>query len=100
MSCDQKYEQRLRDLQDNVTRSHSITPELMLEVITRGCIRFHAQHPIAKAKVARLIESGAYNDAALALQDFELPQWKLRCIVYDMVTGIAHSRDSLECPPN
>ena len=83
MSCDQKYEQRLRELQDNVRHTHSITPELMLDVITSGCTRFHAQHPIAKAKVARLIKSGAYNDAALALQDLELPQWKLRRMVYD-----------------
>jgi hypothetical protein len=36
-----------------------------------------------KDKVSRLVESGAWTDAALALVEFELPQWKLRRIVYE-----------------
>ena len=31
----------------------------------------------------RLLESGAWTDAALALIDLELPQWQLRRIAYD-----------------
>jgi hypothetical protein len=29
----------------------------------------------------RLIESGAFADAMLALLELELPQWKLRCLI-------------------
>ena len=30
-----------------------------------------------------MIQSGAWTDAALALIDLELPQWQIRCLVYD-----------------
>jgi hypothetical protein len=83
MSCGQNVEQRLSKLQDEISRTRTVTSELMFEVITHGCLRFHAQHPSHKAKVARLIESGAFNDAILALQELELPQWKLRRVAYD-----------------
>src|SRR5262249_55356361 len=36
-----------------------------------------------QAKVTRLIEAGAFHDAILALQELELPQWKLRRVIYD-----------------
>jgi len=67
MSCGQNVEQRLSKLQDDVSRARTITSEHMFDVITHGCIRFHAQHPSDKAKVARLIETSAFNDAILAL---------------------------------
>jgi hypothetical protein len=35
------------------------------------------------ARVERLIQSGAWTDAALALIDLELPQWQIRRIAYD-----------------
>ena len=35
------------------------------------------------ARIERLIQSGAWTDAALALIDLELPQWQLRRIAYD-----------------
>ena len=37
----------------------------------------------AEVRVNRLIEAGAYTDAALALIELELPHWKLRRLVYD-----------------
>ena len=67
MSCGQTVEQRLSKLQDEISRTQTITSELMFDVITYGCLRFHAQHPSHKAKVARLIETSAFNDAILAL---------------------------------
>ena len=46
-----------------------------------------AFHPLAKAaktaRIERLIQSGAWTDAALALIDLELPQWQIRRIAYD-----------------
>ncbi len=35
------------------------------------------------ARIERLIGSGAWTDAALALIDLELPQWQVRRIAYD-----------------
>jgi hypothetical protein len=35
------------------------------------------------ARIERLIGSGAWTDAALALIDLELPQWQVRRITYD-----------------
>ena len=35
------------------------------------------------ARIERLIESEAWTDAALALIELELPQWKVRRIAYD-----------------
>ena len=35
------------------------------------------------ARIERLIGSGAWTDAALALIDLELPQWQIRRIAYD-----------------
>jgi hypothetical protein len=35
------------------------------------------------ARIERLIDSGAWTDAALALLELELPQWQLRRFAYD-----------------
>jgi len=35
------------------------------------------------ARIAQLIEAGAWDDAALALIELELPAWKLRRLVYE-----------------
>src|SRR5215471_8437876 len=55
----------------------------MAEVIARACRRLQALHRTAKARVSRLIESGAFADATLALLELELPQWKLRRLIYE-----------------
>jgi len=83
MSEDQKQAQRLRELQAKLDRTEAATPEFILNVIARGCLRFQSQSPIAKTKVSRLIETGAVIDAIFALQALELSQWKLRRIAYD-----------------
>src|SRR5262249_34928322 len=59
------------------------SPHLRLNVISRACFRFHAHRPELKARVACLIDCGAYSDAALALLDMELPHWKLRRLTFD-----------------
>ena len=55
----------------------------MADAIARACPRLQVQHPTARARVARLIESGAFADATLALLALELPQWKLRRLIYE-----------------
>ena len=81
MTFDPNHEERLRELQQELHRVHTITPGLMADVIARACPRLQAQQRAAGATVIRLIESGAFADAALALLDLELPQWKLRRLI-------------------
>jgi len=80
MPVDSNHEQRLRELQDQICRAHTITPGLMADVM-RACPRLQAQKCTAKARVVHLIESGACADATLALLELELPQWKLRRLI-------------------
>ena len=44
--------------------------------------RSKAQHPSAKAKLSRLMESHAFVDAAIVLIELELPGWKLRRLLW------------------
>jgi hypothetical protein len=83
MSFHSHDEQRLRELQEQIRCADTITPELMAEVIAQACPRLRIQHPAARARVTRLIESGAFADATLAVLALELPQWRLRRLIYD-----------------
>jgi hypothetical protein len=71
-----ELEQRLRCAQ-------AITRDLLSDVILHACTRLPALHPAVKAKIDRLVDSGAWNDAALALLEFELPQWVVRRLIRD-----------------
>jgi hypothetical protein len=77
----------IRDFSDFNDRLHSanaVTAELMSEVISEACRRFPSAGQIDKtARIERLIESGAWTDATLALIDLELPMWQVRRIAYD-----------------
>ena len=81
MTFDPNHEEHLRELQRELHRAHTITPELMANVIARVCPRLQSQHRAATARVIRLLESGAFADATLALLELELPQWKLRRLI-------------------
>ena len=76
-------EQRLEKLRAHLRRSQVITPELMREVIAETCIRFSALGNAAKAGFNQLVTYGAWTDAVLLLLQLELPQWKLRRILYE-----------------
>jgi hypothetical protein len=81
MTFDPNHEEHLRELQQELHRAHTITPGLMADVIARACPRLQSQPRAATARVVRLIESGAFADATLALLELELPQWKLRRLI-------------------
>lgn len=49
----------------------------MLKQLPDGC------KPGTRERVARLLESGAWIDAALALVACELPQWRMRRLIYE-----------------
>ncbi len=72
------------ELNDWFRDAHAVTAELLSEVIGETCRRFPSVGQAGKtAQIERLIQSGAWTDAALALIDLELPQWKVRRIAYD-----------------
>ena len=72
------------ELSDRLRDVHAVTAELIAEVIDETCRRFTSVGQIEKtARIERLIGSGAWTDAALALIDLELPQWQVRRIAYD-----------------
>ena len=59
-------------------------PALLDDVIATACRRYPSLGQSEKtARLERLLRSGAWTDAALALIDLELPLWKVRRIVYD-----------------
>jgi len=78
-------EHRNRDaLRDRLRDAQAVTAELMTMVIGETCRRLPPARQNAKAAcIERLIRAGAWTDAALALIDLELPQWKVRRIAYD-----------------
>ncbi len=68
------------ELNERLRDANAVTAELMLEVIGQAGRRF----PTGKAaRLERMIATGAWTDAALALIDLELPLWQVRRIVYD-----------------
>jgi hypothetical protein len=69
---------------DRLRNAYAVTAEFLSDIISQTCRRFPSTGQSAKtARIERLIQSGAWTDAALALIDLELPQWQLRRIAYD-----------------
>jgi hypothetical protein len=83
MLFDSKYEVRLGVLEGQLRRAYPFTPDLMSDVIAKACTRFAAGSSTTKVPVNHLIEAGAWNDAALALIELDLPAWKIRRLVYE-----------------
>ena len=72
------------DLGDRLREACAVTAEFMSDIIRQTCRRFPSLGQNAKtARVVRLIQSGAWTDAALSLIDLELPQWQVRRLAYD-----------------
>jgi hypothetical protein len=71
-------------LGDLLRDAPAVTADLISEVIGGTCRRFPSAGQTEKtARIERLIGSGAWTDAALALIDLELPQWQIRRLAYD-----------------
>jgi hypothetical protein len=72
------------ELGDRLRDAYVVTAEFLSDLISQTCRRFPSTSQSSKtARIERLIESGAWTDAALALIDLELPQWQVRRIAYD-----------------
>jgi hypothetical protein len=83
MSLDLKNQERLESLERRVRGADAVTSELMSDLIATGCTRLAALGGASRAKLKWLIEAAAWTDAAMALIELELPQWKLRRLVRD-----------------
>src|ERR1700736_2814956 len=72
------------ELDDRLRDAHAVTSELIAEIIGETCRRFPSAGQAEKTeRIERLIQAGAWTDAALALIDLELPLWQVRRIAYD-----------------
>jgi hypothetical protein len=72
------------NLSDRLRDTCAVTADTIADIIRETCRRFPSQSQTGKtARIERLIRSGAWTDAALALIDLELPQWQLRRVAYD-----------------
>jgi hypothetical protein len=75
---------RLHDLQHALRRAQVVMPDLMSRVVAVTCTRRTLPSCAAKAaRIDRLIEAQAWTEAALALVELELPQWRMRRLVYE-----------------
>ena len=74
----------LGEITDRLHGAAEADAALVTEVVGAACRRFPSIGQRAKTvHIEQLIRSGAWIDVALALIDLELPQWKVRRIVYD-----------------
>jgi hypothetical protein len=63
----------------------AVTARLFRKVVERGaCTRLPSLRQMGKTiTLDRLIEAGAWADAAISLIGFEVPNWRLRRLVYE-----------------
>ncbi len=70
---------RLARLQETIRRADCVTCVLMSRASAEGCARNSiTRNGQAAGRLGQLIAAEAWTDAALALIELELPQWKLR----------------------
>jgi hypothetical protein len=83
MSLQLNHEDQVDRLRDKLRHAEAVTPDLLSTVLD-GCPRIASLgRREAQRRIARLITFEAWTDAALALVELELPQWKLRRLLYE-----------------
>lgn len=75
--------ERLAGIADRLRTADNATADLMSAIATEACIGRAKHSERIFAKIGKLIEAGAWTDAAIALLETELPRWKLRRLAYD-----------------
>jgi hypothetical protein len=84
MLADSKHADRLDRLTSQLRLAPTPTLDLISNVVADACTRLPVLARAGKAtRIDKLIEAGAWSDAALALIELELPAWKLRRLVYE-----------------
>ncbi len=76
--------EQLETLADQVRTTDEPTSELVSAILVGTARRLSLPSSAANAvQLSQFIDAGALTEAALALINLELPQWKLRRITYD-----------------
>jgi hypothetical protein len=71
-------------LRTRLARAHRCTPQLFWSVLEGTCPRSVKRGDCAEAiAICRLVQAGAWTDAALALAKLELPFWTVRRLQLD-----------------
>jgi hypothetical protein len=71
-------------LSQHLRAAAGMTRPLMLEIIDKACPRVRSLGQSERTtRLIRLIDAGAWTDAALALLELELPLWQVRRVAYD-----------------
>jgi hypothetical protein len=79
-----KCEDDLDRLADKLNKATALTPDLIHNVIVNSCTNLPVLKKAEKvASFDRLVEVGAWCDAALALIEIEFPAWSVRRIAYE-----------------
>jgi len=74
----------LADLREQIRVADAVTPALMADIIEQAGIRLAALGASNGARrLERLVQAEAWTEAALALIELELPQWKLTRLAFD-----------------
>src|SRR5262245_46704991 len=68
---------------DRLRGAASFTAEFLSDIVPGPGRRLPSGREIGNARIDRLIASQAWIDAALALVELELPQWRVRRLAYD-----------------
>jgi len=76
--------EQIGGLEGKLGRAQAVTPALMAGMLALAEVRRSAPARRDQAdRIRHWIRAEAWADAALALLEFGLPQWKLRCITYE-----------------
>jgi hypothetical protein len=76
--------EQISRLEAELRCAQAVTPALMAGMLALAEARRSTPGNRDRAdQVRRLIRAEAWTDGALALLEFGLPQWKLRCITYE-----------------
>ena len=76
-------ERQLQALLEELRAAPAASPDMLARIMRHGCTRLWTLNAKGRAHLSRLIEEGAWTDAALALIATELPQWSLRRLVHE-----------------
>jgi hypothetical protein len=78
------HQDQVQRLLERIDDASGADMRLFADVIANACPRTLVLVEMRKAaRLKQLLDSGAWTDAALALLELELPQWKVRRIVCD-----------------
>jgi hypothetical protein len=88
-----RHDDRFGRLTEQLRSARAATSHLISNVIVDACTRLPA---VKATRIDRLIEAGAWIDAANALIEIELPAWTLRRLRYANGSGLF--RGSGICP--